>query len=61
MGIVWLPDFYVQEDIDSGRLVRLLKLYEAEPLGIWAVYPHSRHLSLKVRLTVDRLAKAMTT
>jgi len=59
LGIAWLPDFYVREGIAEGRLVRLLEQYEAEPLGIWVVYPHRRHLSLKVRLAVDRLALAM--
>ncbi len=61
LGIAWLPDFYVREDIAQGRLVRLLRQYEAEPLGIWVVYPNSSHLSLKVRLAVDRLALAMKT
>lgn len=61
LGIAWLPDFFVREDIADGRLVRLLEHHEAEPLGIWAVFPHSRHLSLKVRLAVDRLALAMKT
>ncbi len=61
LGIAWLPDFYVGEDIAEGRLVRLLEHFEAEPLGIWAVFPHSRHLSLKVRLAVDRLALAVKT
>ena len=59
LGIVWLPDFYVGRDVADGRLVKLLEHCEAEALGIWVVYPHSRNLSLKVRLAVDRLALAM--
>ena len=61
LGIAWLPDFFVGEDIAEGRLVRLLERYEIEPVGIWAVYPQRRHLNLKVRLAVDRLAEAMRT
>jgi DNA-binding transcriptional LysR family regulator len=57
MGIAWLPDFYVSEDVEAGRLVTILDDFEADPLGIYVLYPHRRHLSLKVRLAVDRLAE----
>ena len=59
MGIAWLPDFYVRDDVAAGRLETLLDEYEAEPLGIWVLYPHRRHLSLKVRLAVDRLSESI--
>lgn len=59
LGIAWLPDFYVASHVAEGGLVRLLEEYEVEPLGIWAVYPHRCHLSLKVRLAVDCLATAL--
>ena len=45
----------VNEDIKAGRLVRLLRAYEAYDRNVYAVYPHSRHLSGKVRLFVDFL------
>ncbi len=59
LGIAWLPDFFVKEDIADRHLVRVLERCETEPLGIWAVYPLSCHLSLKVRVAVDRLTEAM--
>jgi len=58
-GVAQLPDFYLAEPLASGALVPLLEAYEPEPLGVWAVYPQRRHLSLKVRLAVDRLAVAL--
>lgn len=58
-GIAQLPDFYLDEALAEGRLVPLLERFEVEPLGVWAVYPHRRHLSLKVRLAVDRLVAAL--
>ncbi len=58
LGVAWLPDFYVAADLAAGRLVAVLEEHRAEPLGVWAVYPHRRHLSAKVRLAVDRLAEA---
>ena len=59
MGIAWLPDFYIRDDLAAGRLVTVLDGFEAEPLGIWLLYPHHRHLSLKVRLAVDQLVESL--
>ena len=42
-------------DLKEGRLVQILSPYSAYDRNIYAVYPHSRHLSGKVRLFVDSL------
>lgn len=55
-GVAILPSFIIWEDVRAGRLVPALQGYEPPPLGIYAVYPHSRHLSAKVRAFVDYLA-----
>jgi DNA-binding transcriptional LysR family regulator len=52
-GIGHLPSFAVVADIAQGRLARLLPDYPSEPLGIYAVYPHRKHLSAKIRLFID--------
>lgn len=57
LGIVQLPDYYVQPYLDSGELVSLLDQYRESAEGIWAVYPQNRHLSPKIRLLVDYLAE----
>lgn len=59
-GLCYLPAFTVWEDVAAGRLVPLLEDFETEPLGVYAVYPPSRHLSAKVRAFVDFLAEACT-
>lgn len=59
LGIVQLPDFYVQESMDKGDLVEILVPYREPKEGIWAVYPNNRHLSTKVRLLVEFLAKEL--
>ncbi|OCH17212.1 LysR family transcriptional regulator [Aliivibrio sp. 1S165] len=59
LGIVQLPDFYVQESMDKGELVEILAPYREPKEGIWAVYPNNRHLSTKVRLLVEFLAKEL--
>ncbi|MCJ8296881.1 MAG: LysR substrate-binding domain-containing protein [Colwellia sp.] len=57
IGMVQLPDYYVKEHIEQGRLITLLDHYREPDEGIWAVYPHNRQLSAKIRLLVDYLAK----
>ena len=60
LGIVQLPDYYVQQYLASGELVSLLDNYREPEESIWAVYPHNRHLSPKIRLLVDYLAERLT-
>jgi DNA-binding transcriptional LysR family regulator len=57
LGIVQLPDYYVKNYIEEGRLITLLDHYREPDEGIWAVYPHNRQLSAKIRLLVDYLAE----
>ena len=59
LGIVQLPDYYVQQQLKSGELVSLLDNYREPEEGIWAVYPHNRHLSPKIRLLVDYLTEQL--
>lgn len=57
-GISLLPSFVVQKEIEDGRLVRLLEEYEPQSTGVYALYPHRKHLSAKVRLFIDALVDA---
>lgn len=57
LGIVQLPDFYASVAIESGQLVPILEQFLPTDTGVWAVYPHNRHLSAKVRLFVSFLAE----
>ena len=59
LGIVQLPDYYVQQYLASGELVSLLDKYREPEESIWAIYPHNRHLSPKIRLLVDYLAERL--
>ena len=56
IGIVQLPDYYVARHLQDGTLVALLSVYQEADEGIWALYPHNRQLSPKVRMLVDFLA-----
>lgn len=57
LGIAPMPTFIVGDDLRAGRLEAVLCEYEDASAGVYAVYPHSRHLSTKVRLFVDFLAE----
>lgn len=61
LGLLQLPEFYVQEAIDQQQLVCLLESFEPKDNGIWAVYPSNRHLSAKVRLFVEHLIEQCET
>ncbi len=61
IGIVQLPDYYVQTALDTGQLLPLLTDYREDDDGIWAVYPQTRHLSPKVRMLLDFLVESLGT
>ena len=60
LGLVQLPDYYVQPALESGELVEVLSNYRDEREGIWALYPQNRNLSPKVRLLIDYLAEQLS-
>ncbi|MBU2407475.1 MAG: LysR family transcriptional regulator, partial [Gammaproteobacteria bacterium] len=43
-GIAWRSTWEVEAEIDAGLLVPLLDEFAAPPNGIYAVFPHARHL-----------------
>ncbi len=57
LGLAVLPTFIVGGDLQAGALVTVLNEFLAQDLTVSAVYPHSRHLSPKVRAFVDFLAE----
>lgn len=59
LGVVATPLFIACDDLRAGRLEPVLGEYEQPRRGIYAVYPHNRHLSAKVRAFVDYLVEAL--
>lgn len=55
-GIFLAPDYIVEDDLKTGRLIQLLPDYTTPGTPVYAVYPHSRYLSAKTRTFVDFLA-----
>lgn len=57
LGIGYVPVWhFIDSEIESGRLVRLLVDCEPRPDPISAIYPSRRYLAPKVRAVIDFLA-----
>jgi DNA-binding transcriptional LysR family regulator len=57
VGISLAAGFLVADDLERGRLVRLLPEYRPVEFSMNAVYPHRHHLSAKVRSFIDLLVQ----
>ncbi|MGO4711222.1 LysR substrate-binding domain-containing protein [Bradyrhizobium sp. 2TAF24] len=56
-GVALLPVFIANAALHSGELQEVLSDYRAPPLTLYAIYPPTRHLALKVRLFIDFLVE----
>ena len=54
-GIAWRSTWEVEAEVAAGTLVAVLEQFAAPPNGIYAVFPHAKHLPLRVRLWIDFL------
>ena len=55
LGIAQLPDYYVTNDLASGKLIPLLTQYQYPYSGVWLVYPKVRQPSPKLQNVCDYL------
>ncbi len=60
VGIGVFPDFIAAPHMVAGTLVPIARDWTGWNAAIWAVYPHNRHLSAKVRTFVDALGEAFS-
>lgn len=60
LGIAQLPDYYVSEDLNKGRLVALLSQYQSPYSGVWLVYPKVQQPSPKLQVLCDYLIERFT-
>ena len=56
-GIALIPTFIGEDALRTGRLRTCLDDYQAPPLALYALYPPTRHLAVKVRLFIDFLVE----
>ena len=55
LGMALLPEFSIERELADGSLISLLEDRIPSGGGIYAVYPHRRHVPGKVRVFVDFL------
>lgn len=60
LGVLQIPDFLAASALRQGSLRQILPQW-ASSAAVWAVYPHSRHLSAKVRVFVDGMLERFQT
>ena len=60
-GIARVMSYKMEGARRAGALVPMLESFELAPLPMHIVYPPNRHLSNKVRVFVDWLAKLLVT
>jgi DNA-binding transcriptional LysR family regulator len=59
-GLFLAPSFVIADDLRAGTVVPLLSGFLLPEFSINAIYPHRRHLAMKVRNFLDRLADHFT-
>jgi len=59
LGVVYLPQFYLAEDLQRGQLVRVLEKFSRDPIAIQAVYPSNKRLPPKTRACLDFLGQEL--
>ena len=59
IGVAQAIAFTVRDYVDRGELVEILPDWPRDPVPLYIVYPQTRHLSNKVRVFVDWLAKKL--
>jgi DNA-binding transcriptional LysR family regulator len=60
-GLVQTYRYIVEKDLKQGDLVELMPQFGGTSRPFILLYPHARHLSLRVRTFVDFLLKELTT
>lgn len=56
IGVDMAPTFFCCDALINGELEIALADFEDDPISVYAVYPHRRHLTTRVRAFVDFLA-----
>ena len=59
-GIAQTYRFIFEQDIESGNLIELLPQHAGTSRPVYLLYPHARHMSLRLRAFVDFLTAKLT-
>lgn len=53
LGLVQLPNYYVNAHLKTGVLISVLDQFQDIDEGIWAVYPDKKYPPLKIKVLID--------
>lgn len=56
VGLAYVPDIAVRQQLRAGRLVTVLDKHVTQELEFYVLWPSSRHLPSKIRVFVDFIA-----
>ena len=59
MGMAFLPEWLVDDDLASGFLVRVLPEFAAPPVTLFAVYTSRQYMAPKLRSFIDFLGQRL--
>ena len=59
LGLAYLPDWLVSDDLAAGRLVRLLPDYQGPEITLFAVYTSRQYMLPKLRSFIDFLNQSL--
>jgi len=59
LGIARFPELFVTDELESGKLLRILTDYDLSPGALYAVFPTRVNLAPKVRVFVDFLDESI--
>jgi DNA-binding transcriptional LysR family regulator len=58
LGLIQLPRYHVESDLEAGTLLLVLPAFPPSPTPVSLLYPRNRQLSSRVRVFIDWLLRA---
>lgn len=59
LGVVMLPDYTLKTELNDGRLIPMFSAYCPKSIGLYALFPYTKHVSPKLRVFLDFLAESL--
>ena len=58
IGLIYVPKCSVYEELQDGSLIQVLHQYKTRSLGVFAIYPYTRHKPEKITLLIKSIKQA---
>ena len=59
MGVAFLPEWMIGDDLVAGRLESVLPAYTVPPFTLYAVYTSRQYMTPKLRTFIDFFSEAL--